>query len=332
MKRKVKLLFSASLFFVLTFYVWLVLFSISPPMPRPEESPILFSNQSQRDLKLLFLKAIQGAQKSIHLVMFGLTDPQILNALRKKSLEIRTQVFFDPSATSSSQLSTYLEATPVRGEGLMHQKILIIDEEMVFLGSANMTKSSLRMHDNLITGFYSPKLARFLIEKAPLESGNLETRIGGQEVELWLLPDARGNALSSIKNAIKKARSSIRLAMFTLTHPVLIDELLTAARRGVEVTVAIDFHAAIGASAKALEKLKKADVRILYGGGMQLFHHKFLMVDGHTLFIGSANWTKAAFTKNHDCFLILHNLTDPQKKFMEKLWYTIEHETRSDTL
>lgn len=325
MKRRNKLLLIASLFFVFGLYAFLIETSLSPKLPTPEDPPLLYSNQSQQDLSLTLNKAIQGAQKSIHLVMFGLTDPQVLHSLKMKAEEnVSTRIFYDPTASLHPDLNLqYLQAIPVKDGGLMHQKILVVDGQQVFLGSANLTRSSLNMHDNLVIGMYSPKLARFLTDKAPHSSGYTRCMVGGQEVELWLLPDPRGYALNTVRNLLKKAQKTIKIAMFTLTHPNLIDELINSARKGVKVTVVIDFHAGIGASTKAIDKLKRAGIKVLYGGGTQLLHHKFLYIDEQTLLTGSANWTKAAFYKNHDCFLILHSLTQDQKKFMDKLWNTI---------
>ncbi len=45
-----------------------------------------------------------------------------------------------------------------------------------------------------------------------------------------------------------------------------------------------------------------------------------LTVDKEILVNGSANWTSAAFSKNDDCFVILHDLNDAQKNVIEELW------------
>ena len=47
------------------------------------------------------------------------------------------------------------------------------------------------------------------------------------------------------------------------------------------------------------------------------------MVDEKILVNGSANWTRSAFSRNGDCFLILHDLDDEQRKKMKKLWHVI---------
>ena len=257
--------------------------------------------------------------------MFGLSDPAILNALAHKT--IPTTIYYDQN--SSPNLWTALphaDLHPMRGWGLMHQKILILDQETIFIGSANMTTASLSMHDNLVVGFKSQKLARFLIEKTPRSNGYIKAMVGGQDVELWLLPDPRGHALHDLKHKIRTANRSLRIALFTFTHPSLIEEVIAAHKRGINVHVIMDLHSSLGASSKAVEQLKSSGVRISMSRGVQLLHHKFILIDDQTLLTGSANWTKAAFYKNSDCFLILHHLNEEQKTFMNRLWTRLEAE------
>lgn len=256
--------------------------------------------------------------------MFGLSDPQILSKLSCKRNLVSTKIFYDPK--SSPNLDE-IGGIPVREDHLMHQKIICVDQRLVFLGSANMT-STLSMHDNLVLGLHSPEMAKFLEENAPLHSGNMKMQIGDQKAEIWLLPDRNEGALNAVKESIQKAKHEIHLAMYTLTHQDLIEELLNAISRGVKVIVAADSHAAKGASAKALQKLKQGNAEVLLSTGLQLFHHKFLCVDQHTLILGSANWTKSAFTKNRDVFLILNPLNKTQKKQMAKLWKEIIRDCR----
>lgn len=317
-------LFYFSLILLFSFFVRIIQVSLYPDLPK-ENEVIFYSNQTKNDLRILFLKAIDLSKKSIHLVMFGLSDPQILKKLQAKSKKLPTKIFYDVKASPSLD---ELGATPIREDHLMHQKILSVDQKMVFFGSANMT-STLSMHDNLVIALHSPEIAKFLEEKAPFTSGNIQTKLGEQKVEIWLLPDINDGALNSVKEAIQNAKHEIHLAMYTLTHPDLIDELLHVIARGVKVTVAADFHAAKGASAKALQKLKEGNAEIILSTGLQLFHHKFLCIDQNTLIIGSANWTKSAFTKNRDAFLILDPLTKKQRKQMGKLWREIIRESRS---
>lgn len=309
-------------------YGWFVYRSLHPTLPEADTKPILYSNQCNQDLRFTLIHALNKAKRSVHLVMFGLTEPSILQMLQKKAKYLPIDLYYDPSAsTPVPAYENQLIPHPVQSKGLMHQKILVIDDELAFLGSANMTRNSMQMHDNLMIGFHSQQIAKFLKNKAPYSPGRLKTSVGGQQVELWLLPDPRGHALNAIKDIIRRAKYSIRMAMFTLSHPLLVDSLVHAVRRGIQVEIAVDFHSSFGASKKAITKLKKEGARILLSSSSKLLHHKFLCVDQNTLLSGSANWTKAAFYKNHDCFAILHNLTEEQKGFMRKLWRKIEEDT-----
>ncbi|MGB7977950.1 MAG: phospholipase D-like domain-containing protein [Chlamydiales bacterium] len=313
------------LLLLVLFCAWFVWESLSPHLPEPFAPPKLYSNQCQQDIRSTLLSAIRNSKKSIRLVMFGLSDPPILSLLAQKIHEqIPATIYYD--AGGSPNIHRYLKGGdlhPIKAAGLMHQKILILDQEMVFIGSANMTSSSLRMHDNLIVGLVSRPLAKFLEEHEPYSPGYMHTSIGGQEVELWLLPDPRGHALTELCKKIRKASRSIKIALFTFTHPHLVDEVIDAHKRGVSVSIVVDMHSGLGASAKAIDRLKKANIPVALSQGPQLLHHKFIYIDDQTLITGSANWTKAAFYKNSDCILALYHLNGEQKRFMNRLWSAI---------
>ena len=325
-----KNLLSVSIFLICSFCLYLIFDSLSPHLPKFNEPPRLYSNQCQRDLRLTLLEAIQQAKQSIHLVMFGLNDAPILSAIKQKAQQnVDVNIYYDPKGSPRLRdLTEVARVHRISNNGLMHQKILVLDEEMVFIGSANMTTTSLRMHDNLMVGFMNQKAAKFLQQKTPHQSGYLKTTVGGQEIEIWLLPDPRGHALNDLRKKIRLANKSIRIALFTYTHPALIEEVIAAHQRGIEVSVIIDMHTGLGASAKGIQQMKKEGVNVLMSQGVQLMHHKFVWIDEKTLLTGSANWTKAAFYKNNDCFITLYNLTADQKSFMKKLWRRIKTESK----
>lgn len=308
------------------FYGWIILTTLFPPLPQPHQPPILYSNQCRQDLRMTLLRAIKNAQHSIHLVMFNLTEPSLLEALKRKFSEVDVKIYLDPKSPSQNVIKDQI--TPVKSKGLMHQKILVLDDKMVFIGSANMTGSSLRMDDNLTVGMYSPEVAHFLQEKTPFLSGHLRCRVGGQDLEIWLLPDMQKKALYSLTELLRNAKKEIVLSMFTLTHSQLVDELIAAHKRKVKVKVVVDMRSAYGASAKALEKLQRERVPLLISQGNKTFHYKHLYIDQRILVCGSTNWTQAAFSSNRDCLLILHNLTPSQKKFMNSLEKSILTESK----
>lgn len=306
-------------------YIWSIL---SPPLPKESQPIIFYSNQRHADLRLTMLKAIRQAQKSLHMIMFGLSDNPIINAiLQKQAEDLSVKIFYDKRSSPKLPFPKTM-LTPVKTGGLLHQKILVLDEKRVFIGSANMTASSLSMHDNLIIGLYSPQIAKFLINKTPHESGHMITHINGQPIELWLLPDTNGQAIHAIKNLLRAATHSIHIAMFTLTHRSLVDEIIKAHKRGVRVNLFLDFQSSIHASKKMYDKLRRSGVNIKVSKGPQLLHHKYAYIDNKILISGSTNWTKSAFKRNKDCFCILYDLTRSQKKFMSDLVKIMDYESK----
>lgn len=304
---------------------WFISVATTARLPSSDHALLFYSNQTRQDLKLLFSHAFKRAQESIYMAMYALTDAQLISLLNERAKGgVATTVLYDPSATAPFE-NKHFFAYPVHLSGaLMHRKIVVIDQAQVFLGSANLTTQSLKMHDNLVVGFYHKELARFL-KNCPAPSFSFS--LGKQEGELWLLPDWDGVALQRILTLIKGAKKKIFLALFTLTHPTLTEALITAHQRGVDVRIAIDFYTARGASLQALKRLEQASIPFYSSQGQQLLHHKWAWIDSSTLVFGSANWTQAAFTHNEDYFMILSHLSHKQKRHLKKIWKVIEKES-----
>lgn len=210
----------------------------------------------------------------------------------------------------------------------MHLKILVIDESQLFMGSANMTGESLRMHSNLMTGMESPALASLVKKKADSmeEVGcnsatipHQDFLMGGQKVEFWFLPDDKG-AANRIKGLIEAATKTIRIAMFTWTRRDFAEAVIDARKRGVKVEVILDFAQSQSASAPIMKFLIQRSIPVRLSQGNGLLHHKMMLIDGTTLVNGSANWTKNGFTQNDDCFIVLHDLTEGQRSQLDSLW------------
>lgn len=296
----------------------------------------LYSNQTQDDLTHIFQHAIDSAKESITIVIYALTDPKIIQALQKKS-ESGIQIYIVSDGKASPGISHRIpRATIVKrfGQGLMHQKILIIDNKQIWLGSANLTTNSLSIHGNLVLGIENPALAEALTARAKSmdEEGGYtpllhrETSVGPQNIELWVLPDDQ-NASQRMIELIRSAQKSIKVAMFTWTRVDFAQELIAAAKRGVKVETVIDRYAGKGASAKIVRLLEQEGIPVLLSTGNKLLHHKFIYIDDTILINGSANWTNAAFKDNDDYFIVLYPLTAEQQAKMNKLWILINKES-----
>lgn len=309
-------------------------FKESPAIALPEGNhPIeLYGNQANDDLSHLHVTAINSAKESITLVIYSLLDQKIIGALQGKCNEgVPVKVICD--AKASSGISRKLPGASIVkrvGQGLMHQKILIIDQKQIIFGSANMTQESLRTHGNLVMALDNPGLAQLMIAKAHSmdDEGNhtplmhQKFQSGGQEMELWELPDD-SQAANRVIELIRSAKKTIKVAMYTWTRKDFTQELIDAARRGVKVEAVVDRYSGKGASAKIVEMLSKGGIPVHLSTGQGLLHYKFAYIDEKILINGSANWTAAAFKDNDDFFVVIHSLTDTQRKKMNELWQVI---------
>jgi phosphatidylserine/phosphatidylglycerophosphate/cardiolipin synthase-like enzyme len=312
---------------ILVFYTWLVLVGSQTDLPSCERPLQFYSNQTRQDIKLVYYHALKQAHQSIFVSVYGITDPDILAVIiQKTNQHLPISVEYDPSASSSLKkiLPQSVHIDPIKGKGLMHRKIVIIDHSQVFLGSANLTPTSLRHHDNLVLGLYHPKLAAFL--EHPTQT-SFAFSLNAQQGELFLFPDPQQTGLHRLLTALHAAKSKIAIAMFTMTHPQIAEALIQAKKRGISISIAADYYAAKGASRKMLKNLAAEGIQILNSQGRQLLHHKWALIDDELLVMGSANWTQAAFSKNHDFLLFLFPLSKSQKQFMSKLWDIIEIES-----
>lgn len=328
------------------FVVWTVFWFVGPTRgtssgdvgdTEGSKAAVLFANQNNDDLTKAFSKAIEEAKESVLLIIYTLTDPVIIDALKSKSLEgVKVQVICDAreSPPVKAKLGNKVRVIRRFSPGRMHQKILVVDGKRTWIGSANMTTESLRMHGNLVTMLDDSSLAKHILAKAEtikVEGHNQpfsheHFNIGNQNIEMWFLPDDK-LGVERVLNLIHSANKTIRIAMFTWTRRDLAEAVIEATKRGVKAEVVIDSYQGKGSGAKIVKMLKDGNVKIALSRGGPLLHHKFLYIDGETLVNGSANWTRDAFTKNDDCFIVINQLNTSQKAQMEDLWKVIDTES-----
>ncbi|MGE3954867.1 MAG: phosphatidylserine/phosphatidylglycerophosphate/cardiolipin synthase family protein [Parachlamydiales bacterium] len=310
-------------------FAWIALESLDPHLPKADDPPKLYANQVRADLTLTLSKAIERAQESVHLAIYTLYDTKICHALKQKAEEgKRVYVLYDKGCKGvEKRLGPKVEAVKRSISGLMHQKVLVIDRKEIWIGSANFTSDALRNQPNLMIALNSEDLAASILATLttrlpsgpPFPLARHAFEAVGQRLEFWQQPSDKG-ALERIIAVIGEAKESLRIAMYTFTHPALTEAVVAAHERGVEVEAVIDRSAGEGSSKKTVERLVGAHVPVRLSRGPSLFHHKLAWIDGSTLICGSTNWTKAAFTKNEDSFVILYELNGEQQETLEKMW------------
>jgi len=288
----------------------------------------LYSNQAGDNLKETFIKAIGDAKESIYCLIYSLNDEEIIQAFKNKAEEgVEVFIVTDPVATQDAAVKLGPKVTVVsrRQKGLMHNKLLAIDKKVSWLGSANFTRDSLALHANIVMGISNPQLACAIEEKAKTfhEKGRkvapLTLTAKNQTLELSFLPDD-GNALHKLIKQLQGAQKSIKVAMFTFTHPDLINTLVAAHKRGVDVEVVIDSDSSRKTSSQAYKRFCQEKMQVFTSRRVGLLHEKMAIIDDTCLVMGSANWTKAAFSQNSENISFLSPLTQDQQAKLKTFW------------
>lgn len=289
-------------------------------LPEPGEEITFYSDHTKDHLAHVLTASIKKAKKSIFIEIYSLTDTKTLKLLSEKAnAGVQISILTDRTyvAQTRSKLPQSVQVKTYSGKGIMHRKVLIIDNAWVWLGSANFSWQSLNAYHNLLMGVHSPLLASFLTDSSAPTEGRI--LVSGQNLDLWNLPYA-SPGVQPLIDAIDKAQNSIRIAMFTWTRQDLVDALYQAKRRGVRVEIVLDRKSTAGASQSIHEELIRKRFAPRLSSGPQLMHHKMMLIDDKDFFFGSVNWTEGGFRNNKDIFLRLSLLTADQEKKILQLW------------
>lgn len=142
------------------------------------------------------------------------------------------------------------------------------------------------------------------------------TAPAGQVIDVAFSPDANSEEL--VLKAIGSARSSIAVAAYSFTSPVIAKALLTAKKRGVDVRVVVDENGNRSkASLAALNLLANADIPTRTISRYAIHHDKYMVIDKATVQTGSFNYSKAAAKSNSENVVVIWNNQDVALSYLK---------------
>lgn len=299
-----------------------------------EQTPLILGNAdlSYNSLQESAYELLNNAQKSILIISFTFSDPEVIRIVNQKASEgINVQLIIDRDHLNfNGQLHPSIKIdTRLQGEGHLHHKILVVDQEYIWLGSANFTQNAFTGDKNLAIAFFSPEIGAQLFQEAlDIASSNprvstkpLSCSFGDQPLELYLLPHNAPEAPSSIETAmnemgkqklislIENAKHHIKISVAVWTYKDASRAVINAMKRGVKVDVVV------GSTAdEAVKMLIQSGVNVKPGPHL---HYKFMLVDHEIFLNGSPNWSMNAFSRSDESFIVLYNLTEKQLQSLE---------------
>ncbi|MCZ8516915.1 phospholipase D-like domain-containing protein [Paenibacillus filicis] len=124
-------------------------------------------------------------------------------------------------------------------------------------------------------------------------------------------------------HVINGAKSNLDIAIYSLTNKDIVDAILEAKKRGVEVRLITDNQEAkTAAQAAKLKQLKTAGIAIKENSHKGLMHLKVTIADKSTLTTGSFNYSISAATTNDEVLVVIHDSKIAQEwsTEFEKIW------------
>lgn len=177
-----------------------------------------------------------------------------------------------------------------------HKKIIVIDDEIAYLGGLNFSDHNFAWHDLMIR-IESEEVVEFL-SRDFLASWNGENRVDSANmdgIELYTV-DGKGNEtiLEAVRDLIAGARDRIYLQCPYITAP-FFEMLGDASRRGVEVTAVISEEHNRGLMKEGIvEACRREGIHTRFFTD-RMTHAKALLIDDDALVLGSANFDFSSF-------------------------------------
>jgi phosphatidylserine/phosphatidylglycerophosphate/cardiolipin synthase-like enzyme len=280
--------------------------------------------------------AFGGASASIDVLMSTLKtkDDPVVDALvdaRTRGVSVRVLLDasdFEPSITEgNAEAIAFLRARGIDARmddaaTTTHAKLAVVDGAIVIVGSTNWNhyalfehrQADVRIDDERVAAAFSQFFDRLWANPNAPPAMTLEgIEIPADGPTIVALPDAGESAIYGrfVLDLLSHARRSVHAVLYRVSvYPqfadsvtsALVDELILAARRGLEVRILIDDCSLYADSARAnLESaifLYQNGVEVRFDAPDVTTHAKLVIVDGESVVLGSTNWNYYSVEKN----------------------------------
>ena len=255
------------------------------------------------------LAAIKAAKVSVHMTMYILTDNDITQALvDQKAANLDVKVVLNqtfPSGQGNSNSSDYDTLHNASADMVVwasssftytHEKCVIIDGKTAWIMTMNAATSS-------------PKANReyLVIDNEPGDVAEAESIFEADFAHTPITPSghllvAPDNDKDKLRALIATATKSIDIEVETLSDYDIVDDLVAKAG-SVKVRVVLSDATPSSAQAAGTSKLKASGVSLV-STSTPYIHAKAIIVDGTTMYVGSANLTQNSMVNNRELGIV----------------------------
>lgn len=220
---------------------------------------------------------------------------------------------------------------------LMHNKVFVFSNNTVWTGSTNISSTcsggfnanvSYLIKDKKVADLYRKEISqmyddeKFHIDKQKIYAKNLILE-DGTILDVYFAPN--NNILNeAIIPSFKNAKKSVYVAMFYFTNKNILEELINAKNRGLDVKVIVDASFAKDFN-RYITLLRNNGIPVKVENWAGKMHCKLAVIDDNITLTGSLNWTNSAVNYNDENFLKIQNsiIAKETTKYYYKLWKSI---------
>lgn len=169
-----------------------------------------------------------------------------------------------------------------------------------------------------ITFFSSYAFDTKILKYIDYAKKNLLVSQGSNRIfKTFFCPDKEPNAKEILLGLIENEERAIFLAQYVITADDILDALIRAKKRGVIVSVITD-KASLEQKKEKISRLKRAKIEVnIYNKHYSIMHHKFFifirnLCEKPVVWVGSANCTFSAFSRNKESIVVFNEKTGVQ--------------------
>lgn len=262
------------------------------------------------------LDAITGAQRSVWVEVYLLTDRNVIYALEDaahRGIDVRVMLELNPYGSGSTDPQVTLQelrAAGVQAKGsnpayhYTHEKALMIDSATLLVLTANLTKSGLGGSS------YSENRDYGVVDTTPADVQQamaIFTADWQRETPLIKDPNlvvSPDNARARLQAFITGARTTLLVEDEEMYDMESESALIAAAQHGVTVELILPQPNSSTGSSPDVARLLQGGVHIRYIGTVYM-HAKMLIADGSRAFVGSENFSANSLDDNRELGLLI---------------------------
>jgi len=127
-----------------------------------------------------------------------------------------------------------------------------------------------------------------------------------------------GSARTLVLETIASAKHRIQMLAYSFQAPDVMQALVDAKKRGVDVRVVIDKRRNTGKTSRAaMDFVTSHGVALRTNDHFNIHHDKTIIVDGETVETGSFNFAKSAETTNSENVVVIRNAPEIARQYVE---------------